>query len=75
MEAVMALKRFGVSLESELLDELDRYTVENGFANRSRAVRALIEKYVTEENGRAIISWRVRCWYSATGTGRMSRPG
>lgn len=49
MEAVMALKRFGVSLESELLDELDRYTVENGFSNRSRAVRALIEKYVTEE--------------------------
>ncbi len=45
----MSLKRFGVSLESGLLDELDRYTAENGFSNRSRALRFLIEKYVTEE--------------------------
>ncbi len=38
-----------MSLESELLEELDHYAEGNGFSNRSRAIRFLIEKYVTEE--------------------------
>lgn len=45
----MALKRFGVSLEDNLLDDLDRYVNDNGFANRSQAIRFLIEKNVAEK--------------------------
>ncbi|MDR1335646.1 MAG: nickel-responsive transcriptional regulator NikR [Tannerella sp.] len=45
----MALKRFGVSLEDGLLEALDRYVTENGFANRSQAIRFLVEKNVAEQ--------------------------
>lgn len=45
----MSLKRFGVSLEDNLLVALDQYVVENGFANRSQAIRFLIEKNVAEK--------------------------
>ncbi|RHJ95154.1 nickel-responsive transcriptional regulator NikR [Parabacteroides bouchesdurhonensis] len=45
----MALKRFGVSLEDNLLESLDQYVEENGFANRSQAIRFLIEKNVAEK--------------------------
>ena len=45
----MALKRFGVSLEDELLEELDKYASDNGFANRSQAIGFLIKKYVAEQ--------------------------
>ena len=44
----MSLKRFGVSLEDNLLESLDQYVLENGFANRSQAIRFLIEKNVAE---------------------------
>jgi CopG family nickel-responsive transcriptional regulator len=44
----MALKRFGVSLEDELLESLDRFVEDNGFANRSQAIRFLIEKNLAE---------------------------
>lgn len=45
----MALKRFGVSLEDELLEALDEFVGDNGFANRSQAIRFLIEKNVAEK--------------------------
>ena len=45
----MSLKRFGVSLEDELLEDLDQYVNENGFANRSQAIRFLIEKNIAEQ--------------------------
>jgi len=45
----MAIKRFGVSLEDELLEDLDKYAIDNGFANRSQAIRFLITKNVTEQ--------------------------
>ena len=45
----MSLKRFGVSLEDNLLESLDQYVDENGFANRSQAIRFLIEKNVAEK--------------------------
>ncbi len=44
----MSLKRFGVSLEDELLESLDNYVLNNGFANRSQAIRFLIEKNLAE---------------------------
>lgn len=45
----MTLKRFGVSLEDTLLNSLDQYVNENGFANRSQAIRFLVEKNVAEK--------------------------
>ena len=45
----MALRRFGVSLEDELLVALDQYVSANGFPNRSQAIRFLIEKNVAEQ--------------------------
>lgn len=45
----MALKRFGVSLEEDLLEQLDNYAAEGGFANRSQAIAFLIGKYITEQ--------------------------
>jgi CopG family nickel-responsive transcriptional regulator len=45
----MAVTRFSVSLEKELLDELDSFAESNGFANRSQALRHLIEKNIVEE--------------------------
>ena len=45
----MSIKLFGVSLEDNLLESLDQYVDENGFANRSQAIRFLIEKNVAEK--------------------------
>jgi CopG family transcriptional regulator, nickel-responsive regulator len=45
----MAVVRFGVSLEQELLNALDKYVVENQFANRSQAVRQLINNNLVEK--------------------------
>lgn len=45
----MVLKRFGVSLEDDLLESLDQYVLENGFSNRSQAIRFLIEKNLAEK--------------------------
>lgn len=38
----MSVVRFGVSLEKELLDELDEFVTKNRFTNRSQAIRQLI---------------------------------
>ena len=45
----MALKRFGVSFEEDLLEDLDKFTNDNGFANRSQAIRFLVKKNVAEQ--------------------------
>lgn len=45
----MPLKRFGVSLEADLLQSLDEYVKESGFANRSQAIRFLVEKNIAEQ--------------------------
>ncbi len=45
----MSLKRFGVSLEEDLLEALDKYVQDNAFANRSQAIRFLIEKNTAEK--------------------------
>jgi CopG family transcriptional regulator, nickel-responsive regulator len=45
----MSVSRFGVSLDEDLLKALDSYVVENGFSNRSQAIRHLIEKNMVEE--------------------------
>lgn len=45
----MSVRRFGVSLEDELLESLDTYVRENSFTNRSQAIRFLIEKSLAEK--------------------------
>src|SRR3972149_9331182 len=45
----MSVKRFGVSLEEEILNELDQYVKENQLPNRSQAIRHLTEKYFVEK--------------------------
>jgi CopG family transcriptional regulator, nickel-responsive regulator len=45
----MAVSRFGVSLEEDMLKELDAYVIENNHPNRSQAIRALIEKHLVEK--------------------------
>jgi CopG family nickel-responsive transcriptional regulator len=45
----MSVSRFGVSLESELLEALDNYVKENNFPNRSQAIRQLIERNLVEK--------------------------
>jgi CopG family transcriptional regulator, nickel-responsive regulator len=43
----MSVVRFGVSLEQELLDDLDEFVKNNRFTNRSQAIRQLIADYAT----------------------------
>ncbi|MDO4762891.1 MAG: nickel-responsive transcriptional regulator NikR [Flavobacteriaceae bacterium] len=45
----MAIVRFGVSLEEELLVALDKFTEENLFKNRSQAIRHLINNTIVRE--------------------------
>lgn len=46
--ATMTVSRFGISVEQDLLDDLDNYVKENQFANRSQAIRQLISRNVVE---------------------------
>lgn len=45
----MSLKRFGVSLEQDLLEELDRLVERQQFPSRSRAISHLVQKNIVEE--------------------------
>ena len=45
----MQVKRFGVSLEDDLLKALDALVVRHKFPNRSQAIRFLIKKNLVEE--------------------------
>ena len=45
----MEVKRFGVSLESDILEALDNFVSENGFPNRSQALRHLIRNNLVKE--------------------------
>ena len=45
----MSIVRFGVSLEEDLLEALDKYAKENLFKNRSQAIRYLINKSLVTE--------------------------
>lgn len=45
----MKVKRFGVSLEEDLLESLNKLVEEQRFPNRSQAIRFLIKKNIVEE--------------------------
>ena len=45
----MTLKRFGVSLEENLLEDLDQLVENRKFPNRSQAIRFLISQSKTED--------------------------
>lgn len=44
------VKRFGVSLEKNLLDKLDKLVIENNFPNRSQAIRHLIRNHIIDSD-------------------------
>ena len=44
----MQVKRFGVSLEEELLNDLDKLVIQQNFPNRSQAIRYLIKRNLVE---------------------------
>ncbi|MFP4620721.1 MAG: nickel-responsive transcriptional regulator NikR [Bacteroidales bacterium] len=45
----MAIKRFGVSLEEEVLSQLDELVKKHQFPNRSQAIRYLIKEHRIED--------------------------
>jgi CopG family transcriptional regulator, nickel-responsive regulator len=45
----MALARFGVSLDKDLLKALDDFVIEKNLPNRSQAIRHLVEKNLVEK--------------------------
>lgn len=45
----MKVKRFGVSLDEQILSELDHFVNKRKFPNRSQAIRYLISNYLVEE--------------------------
>lgn len=45
----MSVVRFSISLEEELLKELDLYIKDNNFPNRSQGLRHLIEKNIVDK--------------------------
>ena len=49
----MQVKRFGVSLETDLLKALDDLVKKQSFPNRSQAIRFLIKKNLVEEKWEA----------------------
>jgi CopG family nickel-responsive transcriptional regulator len=42
----MPVSRFGVSLDEDVLKALDSYVIDNNFANRSQAIRHLVEENI-----------------------------
>ena len=42
----MSISRFGVSLDEDVFKALDSYVIENNFANRSQAIRHIVEETV-----------------------------
>ncbi len=45
----MPIRRFGVSLDEDILKDLDAYVIENNFPNRSQAIKHLVEKNIVEK--------------------------
>lgn len=45
----MSLKRFGVSLEEDVLSELDQLVERDNYPNRSRAIGYLVKKSIVEQ--------------------------
>ncbi|KPK79445.1 MAG: nickel-responsive regulator [Bacteroides sp. SM23_62_1] len=45
----MAVTRFGVSLEENLLKKLDQLVTKHQFPNRSQAIRFLINQHIVED--------------------------
>lgn len=45
----MSVVRFGVSLEKELLKELDEYVVDNQLSNRSQGIRHLLNNNIVRK--------------------------
>lgn len=46
----MAVSRFGVSIEQDLLEALDVFVENNNFPNRSQAIRHILNNTLVEKN-------------------------
>ncbi|MBN2297966.1 MAG: nickel-responsive transcriptional regulator NikR [Deltaproteobacteria bacterium] len=49
----MKVRRFGVSLEEDLLNKLDRLAEKHAFPNRSQAIRYLVRDALVEDSWQA----------------------
>jgi CopG family transcriptional regulator, nickel-responsive regulator len=45
----MTIARFGVSLDEDILKDLDGFVIDNNFPNRSQAIRHLVERNLIEK--------------------------
>lgn len=45
----MKVRRFGVSLDEDILSELDKFVLKRKFPNRSQAIKNLISNYLIDE--------------------------
>ena len=45
----MQVKRFGVSLDEDILNDLDKFVIHSHFGNRSQAIRHLIKESLVSE--------------------------
>jgi CopG family transcriptional regulator, nickel-responsive regulator len=73
----MAVTRFGVSLEEELLKALDEFVEENSFPNRSQAIRHLVEKNLVEKKWKCdnVVAGAITLVYSLNQKDIHSRSG
>ena len=49
MNRLISLKRFGVSMEEDLLERFDELCVAKGFTNRSEAIRDMVRDHLIED--------------------------
>jgi len=49
MSRPISLKRFGVSMEEELLERFDDLCATKGYTNRSEAIRDMVRDYLIED--------------------------
>ena len=61
----MAQVRFGVSLDEEVLKELDQFVLDNHLPNRSQAIRHLVENRIVEKKWKEndVVSGAMCCFF------------
>lgn len=71
----MKVKRFGVSLDENILAELDHFVNMRKFPNRSQAIRYLISNYLIEEKiyGNKIVAGSIVLVYDHHKRGLQSK--
>ena len=68
----MKVRRFGVSLEEDLLKELDTLVRTHKLPNRSQAIRFLIRNNVVAQKWKHNITWKSGCFSAHRKMGSFS---